>query len=292
MPDTEKVLHAIGVLTEQFGRDIDHVVDLNRLLRSRCVLHHCRQFHEWRISREYLPGFRFVDDFHAYWFLTNCVSWPFWHFEYPLSQDHWDEKWIRMFLVPNRKHYLSEVARALQAYDQKTEAMIREYHEIRATGDRKKIASAARMMALVRGLNGLPPGPVRNQRNLMAMSSWLDRMSERFGEFELPTTPRSIHRLGARADEYRKARRGALAPSGWQIVQLVYHGTIVNPTAEDRDSWQKRTQSYYERWVWVPIEGVDPPVKVELSFIEPARPNLWSAAWRSLRKNERLVFVD
>lgn len=292
MPDAIAVLQAFNTIAEQFGQNIDHIFDVNNLLRSRAILAECRRIIEERISEDYLPGFRFQDDDHAYWFLKNHGSWATWVFGYPMKPEHWDETWLRMFLVPSRLHYVAEVARALQAYDRATQAKIREYNDIKARGGADELRKAAQIMSIMRALRGLPPGPVRGERDRMSMPSWLTRIREHFPGYALPESDRGTYKLARSAEQHRVTRRQEPAPSSWQIVQLVYHGDIEGGSARGGGSEPTIARPYFERWEWVPLGGLPAPSRTSVTFFEPARRALWDAPWKVSRKKGRPSFVD
>ena len=284
MTDGFEILKALATLVDEFGPKVDYFVNFNRMLESKSVLDEVRPMFESSIADKYLPGFQFEDDYHAAWFLRTYGCWPYWFSDYPLKKECWDDNWVRMILVPKKHHYVAEVAWAMQAFDRNTAKFIRDFQIVLHGGDKKQINLAAQQLNIYRTLRGLPPGPVKGERHLMAMQSWKLRLLEMFSDYGLPIVDTSIMRLARNAVKYRRDRESAALPSRWRIVQVGYLGDIPNPNADDHKKWEKFTQSYFERWEWISVDGVDPPSKTELSFREPARPDLWERKWSKYKK--------
>jgi hypothetical protein len=198
----------------------------------------------------------------------------------PWSSSIWDHNWVRMILVPDRHHYIAEVAAALQRFDQRAAETIREFNAIKERGDEREINIAAQKIALFRALRGLPPGPVKGERNLMAMDSWPRRLPERFTEFKLPRHGTSVIRIAGTAAAKRKVREAISPPSGWQISQVTYIGEIPNCHVEDQQKWDDFTRGYLEIWKWQQVSDTPSPSRSELTFREPASPDLWSRKWK------------
>lgn len=280
MPDPDEVLRALDILVEQYGDEVDHYVNFDHLMNSESLVEIVRPIIEDRISETYLPGFKFEDNYHAAWFLKKYSSWPTWFTNYPMKPEYWDDNWVRMIMMPNKHHYIAEVASALQRYDQQTAGTIREFEKIKEEGDEKKIHRAAKQIHIARMLGGLPPGPLKGERDLMAMQSWRLRLLDKFADFDLPNYDTSIMRLAKNVTDYRTVREGASPPCGWRISQVTHIGNVPNPSAEDQQEWEGFTHSYFERWEWHPIDGGTPPSRTELSFREPADPGLWQRKWK------------
>ncbi len=288
VPDILKIVEALNTFVDQFGDDVDHYLDFSHLMDSKSIVDAVRPIIEKRISYDFLPNFRFEDNQHASWFMKHYSSWPTWVSDYPIKPERWDDTWVRLIMVPNKHHYLAEIATNMQRKDQGYQTAIRSFNRIVKEGSKKDIRNAALVMKMYRGLAGLPPGPVKGERDLMAMKSWPHRLEEKFSDFDLPANDTSIMRLATKASGYRSKRIAATPPSGWQITDVIFFGKIENPDAPDPEKWAERNSFYREHWKWHPIDGVTCPKRTEFTLLEPAVPNFWARKWTKNKK----VFRD
>ncbi len=288
MPDPRKILGALDALTNEWGEDLDHFVNMDRVLKSKAVIGELRANTERRISEWYRPGFRFEDDYHAAWFLKNWYPWRQMTFGGEIPPEKYDDTWVRIIFVPDRYHYLAEVAYCLQKYDRYTEEQIRTFQRIKKQGSERDVARASKFIHLVRSLRALPPGPLKGERDRMAMKSWHKRIGEKFKKFIPPEQPTSLARLARSAKSYRESRREGTPANGWQITNVHFLGTIENPTAKDPKKWNEFTHDYSEHWTWKSIDGVPDPKRTRISFQEPVDSSMWGRKW----KKNQIPFRD
>jgi hypothetical protein len=276
------------VLFNEVGDDISAYVNLNSLLHSKSIIGHLRENAERNIANTFLPGFAFEDNQHAAWFLNKHYPWQQMTFQGEIPPEKFRDEWARKIFVPNRRHYISEIAAALQRHDNYTIEQIRTFNKIKARGDKVEIANASKFMVLLRGLRALPPGPVKGSRDRMAMNSWHKRIVECFEEFDLPKEATSISRLARNAKGYRKKRLQSCSHGTWQIKNVTFFGDIENPNVKDHDKWQDLTHQYFEHWQWVPADDLEVPTTAKMSFRKPLRPKYWKRCWNK----KKVVFRE
>ncbi|MFO7697895.1 MAG: hypothetical protein R6X16_12170 [Anaerolineae bacterium] len=278
MMDFDQLFYDFASLHKRLGQDLEKYV-------KRESFEHSLEFIEWykkrmedELSRDYLPGFRFEDVKHAAWHFRIRDYPPYWIFNLPIPPERFMHDWVRALLVPNRYHYLAEVAHALKQADLNTAAWIRELNHLRNEGDPHQLRRAVNAATLLRRLRALPPGPVEGPRKLMGTMSWPKRM-------EVISPTGSAHRWARRVRKDRQQRRAASPPSGWIISSISFHGRL-NEKKSVRGLDKRVRPGYFEVWRWEPLDGRPSPKCTELPFRSPASDDLWQHLWK--RKKYRL----
>ena len=115
MDDLQVLDRCLRSLKKEYGDEIYDIVNFDYILRQKAVLTWLRPIVERNISTYFLPGFKFRDMNRFSWHLKKEQYFRSILFGDRMPPMKFTETWIRRFLVPDRYHYVAEVALAFQA---------------------------------------------------------------------------------------------------------------------------------------------------------------------------------
>lgn len=270
--DPRILLEAIRDFRSKVGPEAHRYLNIDAILHDQVVAELLRVSIERSIAREYLPGFHFRDTNHFLWHLKNEQHALRYLIDDTIPPERFINHWIRRFLVPNRYHYLSEVALAIH---KRTDSHNR-LRKMIPVEERKTVSKVGWMALMSEWLEirDCDRGYEVAQRNAQTWRSLHQRKAP---------SKQSLLNWANNASIYRDERRAETPYNGWYIDSIQYHGGQLQHAEAARSAFSMIDTGYLEVWKWHAPSTGDSPRTQHLSFMMPTAPDTWGSPARKYR---------
>ena len=259
MPRQKSLLEAVRVFHQALGDDAERFLNVDAILKDPELLGQLRTAIEGNFAEDFLPGFQFRNSGRFLWHLKNEQFYRRYLFGLAIPKTHYRDHWIRRHIVPDRFHYITEVAAALQRRGQFSRELARRQ-------GRKPLVRWLPLMEDWLQIRDVDPGLIKVK----------DRKQHWRGVYTT-TTKETYLQWARKAVADRRKRQELDPPNYWQLDTILYNGgQLENVELINQHSAMIAT-GYLEVWKWVGPDDSPAPRKRRLPFAQPAGPITWAA---------------
>ena len=267
MDESTRLINALRVFHESLGDDVFSYLNMKSILKNRPLLERLRTNIEQSISHDYLPGFQFQNLGKFSWHLQHEQFYRRYLFGDSIPASHFVDHWIRRFLFPNRYHYVTEIAHALQQHAAQSRDIAKRFNL-----DSHSIGWLRSMKEWL-CINDVDRGFCKTQKHA---TNWTALYPHSTNDTFMQWTRRTA--------SYRNERHLGVPHNMWVIDNVIYSGGQLVGVADINKNAGTTNTGYIEVWKWLSNNDCPSPKRTLLTFVQPAAPDSWKAPDRHLKR--------